>query len=103
MILRIYWTDRYQRQAIGKSTTLGLRQRLAKQFDVSVEVIKKIISIKHNQHGQRRRRRFRTISLKSIQRSVKQRLRQRGVPIEKRPRGHPRKTARTSKENAGAP
>lgn len=91
MILRIYWTDRYTRLARGKRTTPGLRVRLARQFDVSVEVIKKLISIKHNQHGQLRRARFKTVSLPSIQRNVKRRLRQRGIPIASRPRGRPRK------------
>lgn len=92
MILRIYWTDRYTRRARGKlGTTLGLRIRLAQQFDVSVEVVKKVISIKHNQYGWPRRNRFKTVSLLSIQRTVKRRLQQRGIPIASRPRGRPRK------------
>lgn len=73
MILRIYWTDQYARRKQGLRTTPGLRVRLAEQFEVSVEVIKKVISIKHNQHGRRRRVRFKTIALKSIQRHVRKR------------------------------
>lgn len=90
MILRIYWTDRYQRQAIGfNRCTPGIRERMAKQFDVSVEVIKKLVGIRHNQHAQPRRRRFRTISLKSIQRHVKERLRRDGLPVQTYTRGRP--------------
>lgn len=96
MILRIYWTDLYQRRALGfKQPTRGIRERLARQFDVSIEVIKKVVTIRHNQHGRPRRQRFKTISLKTIQRRVKSHLHQRGIPVEKHPAGRPRKTART--------
>lgn len=92
MILRIYWTDRYQQQALGfNRCTPRLRERLARQFDVSVEVIKKIVGIRHNQNSRRRRVRFKTIKLQSIQSSVKHRLHQRGVQVAKRGVGRPRK------------
>jgi len=80
MILRIFWTDRYTRKAAGLSTTTrGLRGRLAKQFGVSEEVIKKITYIKKNQTGAKRRTRYKTIALGSLQRNVKARLRKRGI------------------------
>lgn len=82
LILRIFWTDRYQRRALGfNRSTIGLLPRLAKQFDVSTEVIKKLVGIKHNQYGCRRRQRFKGIALGSIQRHVKRRLRARGIPV----------------------
>lgn len=81
MILRIFYTDRYQRQAKGKTMgTPGLRGRLAKQFDVSPEVIKKITGLKDNQHGQKRRVRFSGIAIKTIKRRVQNHL---GVPRRK--------------------
>lgn len=82
MILRIFWLDRYQRRALGfNRSTIGLRARLAKQFDVSPEVIKKLVGIKHNQYGYRRRVRFKSIALGSIQRHVKKRLRHRNIAV----------------------
>lgn len=88
MILRIYWTDRYQRRVIGLNRcTPGIRERLAKQFDVSIEVIKKVVGVKHS----RRRLRFKTISLKTIKRNVQTRLRQRGIEVPKGAPGRPRK------------
>lgn len=87
MILRIYWTDRYQRRALGFTRcTLGIRERLAKQFNVSVEVIKKVVGIKH-QRGLIRRQRFNTIALHSIQSSVKKRLRERGIEVDRHANG----------------
>jgi hypothetical protein len=80
MILRIHRTDRYTRRAQGfERGTLGLREKLAKTFGVSPEVIKKITSLKHNQHGRPRRERFPGIALKSIERNVQHRLRRLGV------------------------
>lgn len=95
MILRIYWTDQYQCRMRGQRTTPGLRIRLARQFDVSVEVIKKVISIRHNQYGGSTRNRFKTIALKSIQRHVKNRLLHRGIPVERHRSGRPRKNPLT--------
>lgn len=92
MILRIYWTDRYQRRALGfKRCTHGTRERLAKQFDVSVEVIKKVVSIKENQHRRQRRQRFKTVALKTIKRHVQERLRQRDIEVPKGAPGRRRK------------
>lgn len=92
MILRIYWTDRYQRRMLGYIRgTIGIRNRLARQFGVSIETIKKIVGIKHNQHGRRRRNRFKTISLASIQSGVKERLRKRGTLVQTLGVGRPRK------------
>lgn len=88
MILRIYWTDRYQRRALGcVRGTLGIRTRLAHQFDVSIEVIKKVVAINHSQ----RQNRFKTISLKDVQRGVRKRLHQQGMPIKSGTPGRPRK------------
>ena len=91
MILRIYWTDQYVRRKQGLRTTPGLRVRLAEQFGTSVEVIKKVISIKENQHRRHRRSRFKTIALKSIKRNVQRRLRQRDIEVPKGAPGRPRK------------
>lgn len=99
MILRIYWTDRYQRRMLGYIRgTIGIRNRLARQFGVSIETIKKIVGIKHNQHGRRRRNRFKTISLASIQSGVKERLRKRGTPVQTLGVGRPRKEPRRSRD-----
>lgn len=104
MILRIYWTDRYQRRALGFTRcTLGIRERLARQFDVSVEVIKKMIAIKHNQHGRQRRQRFKTISLRAIQRQVRKRLDQHGFPVEHRSVGRPSKSPAVSNGERESP
>jgi hypothetical protein len=74
LILRIYYTDRYQRRDLGlQRATPGLYDRLARQFGVSREVIKKIVSIRENQYGWPRRKRFPSIALKSIKRNVKNR------------------------------
>lgn len=87
MILRICWTDRYQRRAEGfNRCTPGIRERLARQFDVSVEVIKKVMGVRHNRQD-RRRSRFKTIALKTIQREVKERLGQRGISVGARQKG----------------
>ena len=76
MILRIYWTDRYQRRAQGfVRGTPGLRQRLDKQVGVSEEVIKKTVGIKPNEYGRPRRDRFPSIALGSLKRHVQHRLR----------------------------
>lgn len=75
MILRIYWTDRYTRRAQGlKNATHGMQKRLAQQFRTSPDVIKKVVSIKHNQHGQPRRERYPTVNLRGIQVGVQTRL-----------------------------
>lgn len=104
MILRIYWTDRYRRRKLGLRSTTGLKPRLAREFDVSIEVIKKIVAIKHNQHGRRRRQRFKTIALKTIQRNVQKREERRDG-IERtngnRKAGRPRKKMRV-RPTAGA-
>lgn len=88
MILRIYWTDRYQRQALGYIRgTIGIQTRLANQFGVSNEVIKKLVAIRNR----KRRQRFKSIGLRGIQRGVKKRLRQRGMPVKAGVVGRPRK------------
>lgn len=82
MILRIYWTDRYMRQAQGlKNATHGMQKRLARQFATTPAIIKKIVSIKHNSPG-RRRKRYPTVKLQSIQTSIKNRLRQQYGDLE---------------------
>lgn len=78
-ILRIYWTDQYIRKAQGLRGTAGIRKRLARQFNTSIEIIKKIVGIKHNQAGKNRRRRYPTIALQSIQRHAKHRLKREGI------------------------
>lgn len=81
LILRIYWTDKYAREAYGfKRSTPGIRNRLAKQFGVSYEVIKKIVAMKSNEHRQvRRRRRFKTIDVWMSRRAAKANLKRIGV------------------------
>lgn len=77
MILRIYWTDIYLREQKGLRGTYGLRDRLATRFNTTPEIIKKIVSIKHNSRGKRRAR-YPSISLQRIQVHVKHRLRKTG-------------------------
>lgn len=80
MILQIYWTDYYTRKHQGyKACSRGIRERLARKFGTNVEVIKKVISIKHNIRGKPRRRRYPTIALQTLQTKVRKRLQQTGV------------------------
>lgn len=75
MILRIIWVDRYQRRAKGLNRgTIGVHARIAKQFSVSIGVVKKIAGLKENQHRRKPRARFKTIAIKSIKRHVQTRL-----------------------------
>ncbi len=74
MILRIYWTDRYRRQAIGLvRSTRGLRGRLAKQFGVSEDVIKKTVEMRDN----KKRNRFKSIKVQNVKATVKHWIRER--------------------------
>lgn len=79
MILRIYWTDHYTRAAQGKQATHGIRKRLARQFNTNIEIVKKIVSIKPNHPGGKRRRRYPTIALQSMQKQIKARLKREGI------------------------
>lgn len=87
MVLRIYYTDRYQRQDLGISrASKGLYNRLAKQFGVHIETIKKIVLMRENQYGRPRRKRYPGIELKSIKRNVKNRKANRhGTPADADP------------------
>lgn len=72
MILQIYWTDRYMRQSIGGDrSSRNLLTRIAKQFGVSVEVIKKVTALKDSAN----RERFPTIRVGDIKRRIRHRLR----------------------------
>lgn len=74
MILRIYWTDKLQRQRAGYQTsTLGLRARIAKRFNTSEEIVKKIAGMKHRS-SKKVRRRFPSIKLDTLKIGVKRRV-----------------------------
>lgn len=73
MILRIYWTDKLQRREIGKRCSRGLLNRIAKQFGVSVHVIKKITDMTDAV----RRRRFASIRVRDIKYDVQHHLKRR--------------------------
>lgn len=80
MILRIYWTDQYTRQKLGFTNgTYGIKHRLANQFGTTVEIIKKVVGIKQNAVGSRRRARYPSINLQTMKRNVKLRLTKIGI------------------------
>ena len=67
MILRIYWTDKTRRRHAGYNrTTNGMTARLAKQFGVSIEVIRKIVAQRDN----RKRKRFKSVKVEAIQQTT---------------------------------
>lgn len=75
MILWIYWTDRFQRRAAGKqSGTPGLRTRLARCFDTTEEIVKKITSIKSDRRHSKKPQRFRSVKVETLQNHVKRRI-----------------------------
>lgn len=77
MVLRIYWTDQYTRRAEGFTRgTRGLIKRLAFQSDVSADTIEKITVLTNDPA---KRTRYKTVSLTTIKRLVKLRLRTRGI------------------------
>lgn len=78
MILHIYWIDHYTRAAQGKQGTYGIRKKLARQFNTSVEIIKKIVSIKYNT-PEKTRRRYPSISLHYIKRKARTTLKREGI------------------------
>lgn len=73
MILKIYWTDKFQREERGFQASKGILDRIGVRFGVSKEVVKKIIGIK----PQSKYRRFKYVDARMIKRSMKERLRRR--------------------------
>lgn len=77
MILRIYWTAKYQRESQGfHRADWGIKYRLAKQYGVSIDVIKHIVRMKESLIY--RRGRFPTVNVNNIKNASRARVLQKG-------------------------